>query len=206
VAVVNPKSGRFILKPGAPTKTNEFMAFVKDALSQASSRLSTRGGAFNNLLDFQTFFKDPVLLLPELSYKVNGISYPINENSFFYIEYQYKGEAIPKRLPINTDSLLIIYRAELFKIDGQPIAASETTGHQLMYFNSGNALLLAALQFNIADPESVKVEVTVLTDALKSENASTKKIADEVLAYLAENYAKVDEGNLKRWIDSKLIR
>jgi len=203
VAVVNPKAGRFIIKPGAPTKKNELFAFVKDALSQASSRLSTRSGGFNNVLDFQTYFKDPILLLPELRYKVNGDSYPINENSFFYIEYQYKGEAIPKQLKINPDSLLIIERAELFKIDGQSIAAGETTGHQLMYLNNGSASLLSSLQFNLADPETVKTEITVLVDALKSEKASPKKITDEAMAYLLENYAKVDESNLKRWLNLK---
>lgn len=203
VAVVNPKSGRYIIKPGAPTKKNELFAFVKDALNQASSRLSTRSGGFNNVLDFQTYFKDPILLLPELRYKVNGASYPINDNSFFYIEYQYKGEAIPKQLKINPDSLIIIDRTELFKIDGQPIAAGETSGHQLMYFNNGSASMLSSIQFNLAEVETVKSEISVLTDALNSEKATSKKITDETMAYLLENYAKVDESNLKRWLNLK---
>jgi hypothetical protein len=40
-------------------------------------------------------------------------------------------------------------------------------------------------------------------DALKSEKASPKKMVDEAMAYLLENYAKVDESNLNRWLNLK---
>jgi hypothetical protein len=202
VAVVNPKAGRFILKPGKPTKTNELLAYVKDALSQASSHLSTRSGGFNNVLDFQAYFKDPVLFLPVLNYKVNGTSYPINDDSFFYVEYQYKGEAIPKQLKINRDSLLIFNREELFMVDGSSIDGGSTSNHTLNYFKDGSASLLCTLNFNLTDPAIVKAEVNVLTEALKS-TKTKETVESEVLAYLLENYAKVDEGNLKQWLDLK---
>ncbi len=203
VALVNPKAGRFILKPGKPTKTNELIAYMKDALSQASSRLSTRSGGFNNVLDLKAFFKDPVLLLPELQYKVNGASFPISESAFFFIRYQYNGEAINKQLSINKDSLIIVNRIELFKVDGKPIAGGETSGHQLMYFSGQVELSLCPLVFNLADPETVKTEADVLLDALKSANNTSEKILTELSAYLVENYAKVDDGNLRRWMKMK---
>lgn len=200
VAVVSPKSGRFILKPGKPTKTNELMSYVKDALSQSSARLSTRSGGFNNVLDLRVFFTQPILVLPELQYKVNGLSFPITEKSFFFIQYQYKGEAINKQLRINEDSLLVINRTDLFKIDGKPVSESETTAHQLNYYSEKGPLLVAPLSLILADLALVKNEVDVLVEALGTSDNDHAKIQHEILNYLNEQYGKVDGDNLKRWM------
>lgn len=203
VSVVNPKAGRFVIKPGKSGKSSELLAYVKDAMSQASSRLSTRSGGFNNILDLKTFFKEPILLLPELQYKVNGGSFPINDEAYFFIQYQYKNEEIPKQLRINKDSLIIINRAELFKVDGNPIAGEQTSGHQLVYYNGSGTVAICPLLLNLANPEIVKMEVDVLVEALKMDKTKPDKMADEVSAYLYENYAKVDAFNTKRWIQLK---
>ncbi len=200
VAVVNSKSGRFIIKPGKLDKGNELLAYVKDALSQVSSRLSSRSGGFNNALDIKTFFAETIVLLPELRYKVNGQSFPIAESTFFFIQYKYRGEDINKQLKINADSLLIFNRSELFKIDGVSIAEAETNEHQLFYYTESGTQLIAPLDFNLADLDKVINEINVLKAALNSSTYS-EKIWDEIIAYLKENYGKVDEANVKRWLN-----
>ncbi len=203
VAVVSPKSGRFILKPGKPTKSNELMSYVKDALSPASTRLSTRSGGLNNILDLKAFFSQPILLLPELQYNVNGQSFPIAEKTFFFIQYQYKGEQINKQLKINSDSLLIINRSDLFKIDGKPVDESEIKVPVLYYYSDNGSVLISPVSFTLADLATVKNEIDVLVEALGPSEKDSSKIQNEILDYLSEHYGKVDGDNLKRWINQK---
>jgi hypothetical protein len=201
VAVVNAKSGRFIIKPGPPTKTNELLAYVKDALTTASTRLSTREGGFNNALDIQAFFSVPIYFMPELRYKVNKESFPISEEAFFFIRYLYNGEEINKQLLVNSDNMIIINRSELFKIDGKSISEREAKDFQLLYYNSNGTLELCPVTFELSDPEKVKNEIAVLMETLKPSQDYAAVVWDEVLAYLKENYAKADRSNLQRWIE-----
>ena len=203
VAVVSAKSGRFILKPGKSTKSNELMSYVKDALSPASTRLSTRSGVLNNILDLRALFSQPILLLPELHYKINGQSFPIAEKTFFYIQYQYKGEPINKQLKINPDSLLIINRSDLFKIDGKPVDESEIKTPVLHYYSDNGSVLISPLTFTLADLTKVKNEVDVLIETRGSSEKDPSKIQNEILDYLSEQYGKVDGDNLNRWLNKK---
>ncbi len=203
VAVVSPKSGRFILKPGKSTKSNELMSYVKDALSPASTRLSTRSGGLNNMLDLRALFSQPILLLPELHYKVNGQNFPISQKTFFFIQYQYKGELINKQLKINPDSLLIINRSDLFKIDGKSVNESEIKTPVLHYYSDKGSVLISPISFTLADLTAVKTEVDVLVEALGTSEKDSSKIQNEILDYLSEHYGKVDSDNLKRWLNQK---
>ena len=203
VAVVSTKSGRFILKPGKPTKSNELMSYVKDALSPASTRLSTRSGGLNSLLDLRAFFSTSILLLPELHYKINGQSFPITEKAFFFIQYQYRGESINKQLKINPDSLLIINRSDLFKIDGKSVDESEIKAPALNYYSDKGSVLITPISFILADLTVVKNEVDVLTEVLGTSEKDSSIIHNEILDYLNEHYGKVDGDNLRRWLNQK---
>lgn len=203
VAVVSPKSGRFILKPGKQIKSNELISYVKDALSPASTRLSTRSGGLNNILDLKTLFAQPILLLPELHYKVNYKSFPIAEKTFFYIQYLYKGELINKQLQINTDSLLIINRVDLFKIDGKPVDESEIKNFVLHYYSEKGPILISPISFILADLTAVKNEVDVLVETLGTSEKDSSKTQNEILNYLSEQYGKVDGPNLQHWLEQK---
>lgn len=201
VAVVSPKSGRFILKPGKQNKSNELMSYVKDALTPASTRLSTRSGGLNNMLDLKTFFSQPILLLPELQYKVNGQSFPIAEKTFFFIQYQYRRESINKQLKINPDSLLSINRSDLFKIDGKSVNESEIKTPVLHYYSDKGSVLISPISFTLADLTAVKNEVEVLVETLGTSEKDSSKIQNEILNYLSEQYGRVDSDNLTRWLN-----
>jgi hypothetical protein len=203
VAVVSAKAGRFVLKPGKPNKSNEFLAYVKDALSQANNRLSTRAGIFNNVVDFKTYFEKLVYLMPEQTYEVGSQSYKISENSFFYIQYTYRGEEINKQLEFINAPLLYIERDELFKVDKEPINPEEASNFQLFHFTEEKATAITTLNFNVADPALVKAEIEVLQKALTDAKMPSAKIRDEIIAYLQENYGKVEEANVVKWLGLK---
>lgn len=203
VAVVSAKAGRFVLKPGKANKTNEFVAYVKDALSQANNRLSTRAGIFNNVIDFKTYFEKQIFLLPEQTFEVGKEAYPISNEAFFFIRYNLKGEEVNKQLPTGGGNFLVINRDELFKVDGQPINAADAKDFQLFYYSSQGAIPLTSLYFDLTDPKSVRQEIDVLQKAMISSNTSASKTIDEIIAYLQENYGKVEEGNVIKWLGLK---
>ena len=204
VAVVNAKTGRFVLKPGKPNKQNEFLTYVKDALNQSSSRLSTRAGThFSNVIDFKTYFDKTIYLLPEQRYQASRSSYPISNDSFFFIQYTYKGEQVNKKLSGTVDNEIFIDREELFKVDGQAINLTDVTKLYLHYYSNSASSELTALAFNVTDPETVKQEVAVLQRALTSANTATDKIKQEIAAYLEENYGKVEVDNVAKWLGIK---
>lgn len=203
VAVVSAKAGRFVLKPGKPNKSNEFLAYVKDALSQANNRLSTRAGIFNNVVDFKTYFDKHVFLMPEQTYEVGKEAYPISESAFFFIRYTLKGEEVNKQLPATGANLLVINREELFKVDGQPIDPAEAKDFQLFYYNDKGSTPLTSLHLTLTDPASVKQELEVLQKAMTAANTPSAKAKDEIIAYLQENYGKVEESNVIKWLGLK---
>jgi hypothetical protein len=203
VAVVSTKAGRFVLKPGKPNKSNEFLAYVKDALSQANNRLSTRAGIFNNVIDFKTYFEKHVFLMPEQTYVVGRQAYPISDKAFFFVRYIRNGEEVNKQLPFVADTLLVINRDELFKVDGQPINPAEAKDFQLFYYNEKGATALTTLHLTLTDPASVKQELEVLQKAMTSAKTPSAKAKDEIIAYLQENYGKVEEGNVVKWLGLK---
>ena len=200
VAVVSPKSGRFILKPGKSVKANELMSYVRDALNPGSTRLSTRSGSLNNMLDLKVFFQQPLLFLPELQYPVNAQNFPINEKNFFFIQFQYNGDEINKQLKINDSSLLIINRKDLFKVDGKSVVETEAKGLALHYYSNSGPIAVCLLSFNLANLVVVRSEVDVLVEALGQSEKNQAKIQSEILNYLSEQYGKVDGDNLKRWM------
>jgi hypothetical protein len=203
VAVVSAKAGRFVLKPGKPNKSNEFLAYVKDALSQANNRLSTRAGIFNNVVDFKTYFEKPVYLMPEQSFEVSREAYKISENAFFYINYMYGKEEINKQLDYVNANVIYIKRDDLFKVDKEPINPEEAKNLQLFYYTSAGVTPITSITFNVTDPVIVKAELDVLQKALAASGAPSKKVKDEIIAYLQENYGKVEEANVVKWLGLK---
>ncbi|MDA0195244.1 MAG: hypothetical protein O2887_10890 [Bacteroidetes bacterium] len=102
--------------------------------------MSTRAGGINNSLDFRNFFGDQFAVVgSELKIQVSSVSYPQNSNNFFYIQYQYNGEAINKKMANSGDSL-IINRNELLKVDDTPIPVDKVSDYILYYFDGAQEI------------------------------------------------------------------
>jgi hypothetical protein len=93
-----------------------------------------------------------------------------------------------------------VNREELFKVDGKPVSPAEAKDFQLFYYNETGTLAITPLHFTTTDPSIVKGEIDVLKKTLTSSKTSPSKIKDEIIAYLQENYGKVEEGNVNKWL------
>lgn len=135
-AVLSPSRGRYILKPQSNSgSTNDLFYVLSSIVTPVRGRMSTRAGGINNSLDFRNFFGNQFAFVgDQLKIQISSVSYPQNDSSFFYIQYQYDGEAINKKLGNDNDNL-IIDRVELFKIDSSPVEVDKISDYMLYYFD-----------------------------------------------------------------------
>jgi len=190
IAVVSAKAGRFIISPTVQKKDGELVAYVKDAITPGTKKLSTRSGLFNNMLDFSQYFKDSVLFLPEMRFQT---SYKQDEKSFFFIRYSYNGEEINKKLSISGDTLVII-RNELYSIDKKQIDPTKVSNMRLLHMDNSEVSLFAKINA-VSPPESELIEGVKILKKLYP----AKEVREETISYLTELYGKIDQANFDRW-------
>jgi hypothetical protein len=194
LSLINPKKGRFTMSADQ-TKTTaqgEFMAILESIISPlgGAKRLSTRSGNIINVLDFQTYFKERLLFIDEAKIPVSSEAFPTNDKSFFFLRYDYKGEVINKKLSANNDTLLI--SSSYAMIDGNAIPTEEIANVKLFYLSGGQAQLITPVDFILVSSELLKPEISVLTNALRSQdpNITLERLVDEISDHLNVYYGK----------------
>lgn len=198
VALVSSKSGRFVLKPGAPTKSHELVSIVKEALIPGKNKLSTRSGErFKNVIDIRTYFSEPVLLIRTNTYHVDTSQFRLTDKSFFFIRYTYQGSDINKKLQ-GADDSFIVDREELYRVDGNLIDESQVSNLDLYYMSDGKFQKLTNVTFALPDRANLKQEIVVLTKSMDASDQS--KVNAEIKSYLQEFYGRVDEEDLNGWL------
>ncbi len=137
-AMLSSTRGRYVIQPGGADNADAGnLSFVlSSVITPARGQMSTRAGGINNKLDFEKKLgEQPVAWLgDELSYEVSPTAYPINDNQFFYANYQYRGESINKRLLAENNTLLLL-KSQFFAVDGQPIDPSAVSQMVLYYYD-----------------------------------------------------------------------
>lgn len=92
-------------------------------------RLSTRDGEALLLPQLKDYLSNTFYLIDSIFVKT---LVPIDDNHFFYADYQYEGEVIHKRLPVTSNGFLIDF--SLYVIDGDSIPPFETNVN-IFYYN-----------------------------------------------------------------------
>jgi hypothetical protein len=190
IAVVSAKAGRFIISPTVQKKDGELMAYVKDAITPGTKKLSTRSGLFNNQLDFSRYFKDTILFLPVMKYRT---SYKQDDKEFFFIRYKYDGEEINKKLVVSGDTL-VIDRKELFSVDKRKIDPALVSNMRLLRVEESEARHFADLHIVVPEEGELIEGVKILKQLYPA-----KEVREETISYLNELYGKVDEMNFNKW-------
>ena len=202
MAALSSKKGRIIIKPDmeAP-EDSELSSFLKDFVTAASGKLSTRGVQVN-LLDLQNHFEGDYLVLGGRSaIALSPKAFPLNDKSFFYLRYEYMGEVINKKLSSSSDSLVFI-ESEIYKVDDKPIDKSKVADMTLFYYESEweHSQKINTI-YPIFPPDSEVVPgVQILIDTLKKSNYTDDTIKDEIEAYLTDIYGKIHSSNLNKWL------
>ncbi|MGV6862407.1 MAG: hypothetical protein ACWA41_11585 [Putridiphycobacter sp.] len=192
-AIINPNKGRFVLQANQKGKVK---------VLPATSNVTSRAGALINLIDLQNHFKDRYLIFDEEQLTIGSEAFPMDEEHFFYLKYDYNGESIAKVLPFE-DNKLILNKTEIFKIDGKPIPVEEKE-MALFYRNELDKKSYKISNFTPVFPELniLKDEVEIMLGNLNKKETAEAKIS-EITSYLNEFYGKPQKQSLYDWLEKE---
>lgn len=192
-AVISTIKGRFILAAGEEKKSD-----VKANLLPASSNVSSRSGAVINIIDLQNAFTGNYVVLGKSRIHINKDNFPMNEKSFFFLRYKYKGEEISKKLDFEGEKL-ILDKTQIMSVDGKAIEKFDSQEVKLYYLTQGNSpQLINTFNLFLPDDNELKKETQILLDEIKDKSYSAK--VDEFLAYLNDFYGKANKQNAMDWL------
>lgn len=195
-AVISKLKGRFVLTPSAKSSS-------ASKLLPAMNNVSSRAGALINAIDLKNHFSDKYLILDEMELKVGKDVYPMSKDNFFYLQYTYEGETIPKKLPFHGDTLELSPK-DIYTIDGKPREVPLNTKTSIYYRDNAAKKSVKISEFNMIVPnnEELKDELNVITGELSDKKSD--KVKNEITAYLNEFYGKPQKENLKDWLSKNM--
>lgn len=194
-AVISRKRGRFVLtsKTGGSSKAN---------LIPAMNNIATRGTtALLNMIDMQNHFKGKYVVLGKQKLKIGEKNFPMNNSSFFYLQYSHNGETIRKKLSFESDNHLLIDKKEIFKIDGEAIPVEEKT-MKLYYRADGSSKVISTFTPVFPNLEELTAELKVIQQEYADKNNTELK--GEFKAYINQFYGTPDSENLADFVKSSL--
>jgi hypothetical protein len=193
-AVINPEKGRFILTSGSASQLSDGKSYFLPAMSN----ISTRGGALNSLSAIQDQFADAVAILYEASWHVNPYQFPLDDQHFFFLQFNYMGEQINKKLSFR-DNNLVFSREEILKVDDQPISSFDDPAVNMHYYSEGASQYISS--FNLVFPqfETFKMEAGIILEELDAEEYSRK--VNELSGYVFEFYGKPDKEDIMLYME-----
>ncbi len=188
-AVISKLNGRKILTASESTG--------KGQLLPAMNNVASRSGAIINAIDLRNHFSGNYLLLSEVSLQINKESFPMDESKFFFIRYDFQGEAINKKLSHEGD-VLKIETNELFRIDGTPIDRTKISQMILFYRDGSKNTQVGEFAPVAPMDEDLKAEVEIILAQTSATDKAEK--TEEIQSYLTEFYGKVNQEDLSRWL------
>lgn len=189
-AVVSKEKGRFVLTPQVGKS--------KSNLVPAVNNMSSRSGAILNTLDLQNHFNGRYVVIGKAAIEVGEKAYPLNDEHFFYIQYNFKDEVIRKKLK-SSNNAFSLSADEIFNIDGKAIKMFEAE-MSLYYRDEADKKSIKISSFTpiFPDTEELKEEVKIIVDEYAGE--SNDKVVQEITAYVNEFYGKPNKENLNSWL------
>jgi hypothetical protein len=199
-ALINSKAGRIIL-----TEQNSSDIFAKAAFAPPMNTVSTRGFSnelLTSKLHISNYFNEKLLVVDNLKIRINSKTFPMTENSYFFIRYMYNGDEINKRLSYKADTL-VIDKNELYTVDGKPIPNPDINQMSLYYYeiidDNSKATYISSFDLIFIPREQLKNEVKIIIDECK--NKPYDAIIAEVYDYLSTFYGAVDKSYVESWVN-----
>ncbi|MCB9224752.1 MAG: hypothetical protein H6582_11280 [Crocinitomicaceae bacterium] len=189
-ALASKSKGRFVITGNSKGKVK---------MLPAVNNISSRGGALLNIVDLKQHFSERYLILKRSEVQIGQEAFPMNDEEFFYLVYEYNGEKIAKRLR-NEGSFLILDKDEIYQVDSKPIPYEEKL-MTLYYRKDGKGLKINDFTPVFPDMNELKEEVDLLLSTFEKES-DDKKI-EEVTGYLHEFYGNPYKDNLNDWLKSE---
>lgn len=119
------------------------MSSIDELLFQ-KQRLSSRDGILMNVHDFANFFNCDIALMQSFSMETG---YTFDDSHFLFLQYDYLGEKINKRLQCEMHTVL--FNDSIFYVDGKPIEKTVLTTKLFYYDVINEQITLLADNFTI---------------------------------------------------------
>lgn len=190
-AVISSIKGRFVLSASEKGQTK---------ILPAANNISSRDASLLNKKALEDHFKGKYLVLDRLTIEIGEKSYPMDENNFFYVMYDYEGTKVRKVLSSMEGNLLVLDKNEIYKIDGKPIEV-DNKEMQLYYRKDGESFKISDFQPIFPDLDELKEEVQIIVDEFgsKSDEIKTK----EINGYLSQFYGDPHVVNFYTWLENE---
>jgi hypothetical protein len=222
VAAINTKGERVRLSAentqmSSAAPSSEFMT-VLAAMIPGRKTAATRGHihptklnnhevapffAGSNGLKTPTQQSEPFLILGQGKYHIPR--FPQNDKQYFFVEYQYNGQTIQKKLA--SDQRHLLMSKEALYTDSTAIDIELVGEHKLYFCNYTKQprVFITAFQPVFVEEADLKEELKFLIEKLAVKKAKNiDLLIDDMLPYLHDNYGKPDAYNVKVWLEKEL--
>lgn len=189
-AIVNKSKGRFVLTGSSKGKIK---------VLPAVNNMSSRSGALLNVVDLKKHFADRYLILKRSEVQIGSAAFPMDNEHFFYLTYDYNGEEIAKKLRHEGD-FLILDKEEIYKIDGEAIPYTEKE-MTLYYRKDGKGTKINSFTPVFADVDILKEEIEILLTSL--DDISNEEKIKHITSYLVDFYGTPYKNNLSSWLKAE---
>lgn len=200
-AVLSSDRGRYILSTRSLDNVSKDLLYVlSSVIMPARGKMSSRSGSINNLLDFQNTFKDPIAWINDtLSIKVSETAYPVGEDKFFFVRYNYQGEMINKLLNYSSGNLHFV-KEDFYSVDGKPVAPASTSDHQLYYYDrvKESSSLISPIGLNPVSEDKI---VIIYNELAPSEKDERIEIVHEMISSM---YGQCNPEDIEKIVDNAL--
>ena len=192
-AVINSQQGRLVL-----TSKNHDLSSARSNQMPSMYNIGSRGVALHNEFDLGDYFSGKHVVLEKEAVEVDAMKYPMDENNFFFLRYNYKGEEINKKLSFSGDTLFID-KSTLFTVDGMPIPSADNTSIKLFYRRGAESIIISEFDLIFPDMKQLTKEIEIIITEMSGKPVNQK--ISEVDSYMTDFYGKVTRDNLTRWLE-----
>ena len=163
----------------------------------------TKPGKLLLPIDIKNLFdKGPFLILDEeLKLEISSSLFPMNEDNFFFLQYDWSGdsEVVNKKLSWDRN-YLILSKKEIYRVNGNPILPETTSNIKLHYYKAveKEMIFLSDVILVFPNEPKLKKEIQFLIDQLEGQDL--EKTKRTIKNFLFQEYGVPEKGNLADWL------
>ena len=200
------KKGTFFVKADElkPVNGKRMLALNKATTAQKINVEGKRGEILANYQALQKYFSGngspnapkPFLVIGTGKYTIAIDDYTQNENNFFVINYNYKGEVINKKL--NYEGKQLILDKSVFTVEGNPINPDEVSNIKLNFYRATEGTMTFITQMHpvIVEKDLIAEEIKAIVS--ETDQTTPLSILEEVMQHLLAVYGEPDEVDVKK--------
>jgi hypothetical protein len=128
--------------------------------------ISSRGGSILKKNDLSSYFSGKFVVLGKLGVEVDDSAYLMDNDHFFFLRYNYKGEEINKKVAFSHDTMFID-KTNLFTVDGKPIPGADNTAIKLFYRKGNESVFISVFNLIFPDMKQLSSETEIIINEMK---------------------------------------